>query len=247
MANIKRIVSSLGIAAMVLGPLAPGLSPLGGDAAYAKGGNGNGGASGGDHGNSDNAHGGKAGGNGAATKSASASTTPSAHGKLASELKGLNAANASPTALANASPNSQVGRIAAYRDAALETQGAEAAITQAETDLTAAQADLAALGSSYTGRSTTDIDTDIAALDPTATDYQASLDALNAERTAAAEYEAEQALKTTAVAEAEAALIAAQEAAAAAAATEDDALLAAADGRSLSPEAIAYLRSKLGL
>ena len=36
-----------------------------------------------------------------------------------SELGALNAANASPQALANANPNSQVGRIAAYRDAVL--------------------------------------------------------------------------------------------------------------------------------
>ncbi|WP_300072543.1 hypothetical protein [uncultured Ruegeria sp.] len=36
-----------------------------------------------------------------------------------SELGALNAANASPTALANASPNSRVGRIATYRDTVL--------------------------------------------------------------------------------------------------------------------------------
>ncbi|WP_171186510.1 hypothetical protein [Ruegeria sp. HKCCC2117] len=36
-----------------------------------------------------------------------------------SELGALNAANASPTALANASPNSRVGKIAAYRDTVL--------------------------------------------------------------------------------------------------------------------------------
>ena len=36
-----------------------------------------------------------------------------------SELGALNAAHASPTALANASPNSRVGRIAAYREAVL--------------------------------------------------------------------------------------------------------------------------------
>jgi chromosome segregation ATPase len=36
-----------------------------------------------------------------------------------SELGALNAANASPTALANAAPNSRVGRIATYRDTVL--------------------------------------------------------------------------------------------------------------------------------
>lgn len=40
-------------------------------------------------------------------------------GASASDLGALNAAHASPQALANASPNSRVGRIAAYRDAVL--------------------------------------------------------------------------------------------------------------------------------
>lgn len=43
-----------------------------------------------------------------------------------SELGALNAANASPTALANASPNSRVGLIAQYRDAVLDGQALEA-------------------------------------------------------------------------------------------------------------------------
>lgn len=47
-------------------------------------------------------------------------------GVSASELGALNAAHASPNALLNASPNSRVGRIAAYRDEVLAGQELEA-------------------------------------------------------------------------------------------------------------------------
>ena len=55
-----------------------------------------------------------------------------------SELGALNAANASPQALANASPNSRVGRIAAYRDAVLGRADllSEYELTRAELDAT---------------------------------------------------------------------------------------------------------------
>jgi len=56
------------------------------------------------------------------------------HGATASSLGGLNAAHASENAFAHASPNSRVGRIAAYREAALAAQTAadtEAAISDA--------------------------------------------------------------------------------------------------------------------
>ncbi len=54
-----------------------------------------------------------------------------------SELGALNAAHASPNALKNASPNSRVGRIAAYRDAVLAGEELEAELEekQAELDL----------------------------------------------------------------------------------------------------------------
>ena len=57
-----------------------------------------------------------------ATRSVKLHKTPDlaeALGAHPSELGALNAANASPQALANANPNSRVGRIAAYRDAVL--------------------------------------------------------------------------------------------------------------------------------
>ncbi len=96
-----------------------------------------------------------------------------AHGKLASELKGLNAAHANANALANASPNSQVGRIATYRDAALETisaadalDAATGALGEATETLVAREAELWSLDDAFSGRTTAEIDADIAALDP---------------------------------------------------------------------------------
>lgn len=64
------------------------------------------------------------GGNGGGKKDKSAATedeedeedNPNAHGKLASKLGALNAYHASPNAFKNASPNSRIGKIAAYWD-----------------------------------------------------------------------------------------------------------------------------------
>jgi len=61
------------------------------------------------------------------------------HGAEASSLGALNAAHASDTALANASPNSRVGKIAAYKDAELAAQAAAEAATEAEAVHTAGQ------------------------------------------------------------------------------------------------------------
>lgn len=55
----------------------------------------------------------------------------------AHDLGALNAAHASETALANASPNSRVGKIAAYKEAELKAQAAAAAATDAEAVQTA--------------------------------------------------------------------------------------------------------------
>ena len=53
--------------------------------------------------------------NGRPESSATAEARDRGRGALASELKGLNAANASPQALANASPDSMPGRLAAFK------------------------------------------------------------------------------------------------------------------------------------
>ncbi len=62
------------------------------------------------------------------------------HGSTASKLGALNAAHASDTALANASPNSRVGKIAAYKEAELAAQEAAAAVEGAQDTADAAQA-----------------------------------------------------------------------------------------------------------
>jgi hypothetical protein len=64
------------------------------------------------------------------------------HGSTASKLGALNAAHASDTALANASPNSRVGKIAAYREAELAAKAAAADAAAADQAVADAQAAL---------------------------------------------------------------------------------------------------------
>ena len=153
-------------------------------------------------------------------------------GGLASELKGMNAVNASPNALEHASPNSQVGRIAAYRDAALARNALQPAIDDAQDALDALPVPTRDLAS---------IDADIGALDldPNAVGYADALEALDALDTERA--------ATVAYANAVVTRNAATLAAAGAQATEDAALLTASKGRILSAEAIAYIRAVLNL
>jgi hypothetical protein len=64
------------------------------------------------------------------------------HGSIASKLGALNAAHASDTALANASPNSRVGKIAAYKEAELAAKAAAADAATADQAVADAQAAL---------------------------------------------------------------------------------------------------------
>ncbi|PWE48083.1 hypothetical protein DEM26_20120 [Thioclava sp. NG1] len=104
-------------------------------------------------------------------------------GALASELKGLNAAHASPTALANAAPNSQVGRIAAYKAAVLATGELDQQLADARQTLSELQSQVA--------RTPDAVEADIDALDPTAPDYRDQLAALQSELDASTAYETE--------------------------------------------------------
>jgi hypothetical protein len=131
--------------ALVAAPLAidHATSDFGMAKAWAKNGNGNGGG----HGNGNgNGHGnGNANGH---DKTASAKSDVGDDDSFddgddtasASELGALNAAHASPTALANASPNSRVGKIAAYKEAAIEAIANDPAVADAQADLDAAKA-----------------------------------------------------------------------------------------------------------
>lgn len=104
------------------------------DVAYAKNGNGNGGGNG-NKSESTKSNNGKSATDG--SKATKTKTTKPKKKDLAnelgispSELGALNAAHASANALEHASPNSRVGRIAAYRDAVLEGRELEAELEE---------------------------------------------------------------------------------------------------------------------
>ena len=238
--TFRSTATLLGLVALALGPIPSALLPMTGlDMAYAESGksNGNGKSasqsnSSESRGKSTNAHASNGKSESRADKAAVATDDISkddriSKGDLASELKGLNAVKANPNALEHASPNSQVGRIAAYQDAAELTIEAEAALDGAATILA---------GLDVPARGTDEIDAVIAALDPEAEGYAGALAALQAERAAASAYE-----------DALAAVTVATEQFDEATETETAALLTASDGRDLSDEAIAYIRAVLNL
>lgn len=161
---------------------------------------------------------------GAATQTVAAKSN---HGALASELKGLNAAHASETALANAAPGSRVGRIATYRDAALVTLEKAALLEEAETALE---------GLEVPTRTVAEIEAEMGLLDPLDPANAEALALLQSEKDVAQAYEDALAVIETAQDEVDAA-----------AAVEDAALLEASDGRVLSEAALAYLRGLLNL
>jgi hypothetical protein len=232
--TFRSTATVLGLVTLALGPLPSALLPMTGlDMAHAESGksNGNGNGNGSDKGTGAGSHGNSANApaaNGATRSQAGQNSgdDPS-QGDLASELKGLNAVKANPNALDHAAPNSQVGRIAAYRDAAELTLTVHAALQDAEAVLA---------GLDVPARSTGEIDAAIADLDPAAAGYAETLAALEAERALAATYEEAVATVATAAARMEAAT-----------AAEAAALLTASGGRVLSHEAIAHIRSVLDL
>ncbi len=127
--------------------------------------------------------------------------------------------------MANASLNSQVGRIASYRSAAQATIGAETALALAEDALG---------GLTAPSRSVADIQAEIDGLDPVA-DAEA-IAGLEAEIAAAEAYAA----AVSAVALAAAALAIAQ-------IFESASFLVASNGRVLSDAAMAFFRAQLDL
>lgn len=239
MMKFKSMAIAAGVLALALGPVPAALTTV--DIAQANNGKGGGSS------NSSNAGGnGNSNGNGNGNSGAHVSNGSAANGKargtdvviddggsvghmglLASELKGLNAVKANPNALAHANPNSQVGRIAAYKTAALANIGTSEAITKAQDDLNLLP---------VPSRSLAEIRAEIDALDPAAANYEDILAALKAERGAALTYFAAQDTLAAAIAKAETAQ-----------ANEAAALLTASGGRELSDDAVAYIRSALGL
>jgi hypothetical protein len=172
---LSAVIAGLSLAAM---PLGFDGSTVGYVQAWAGNENGHGHA--GEHGN------GNANGDGAGEN----------HGSTASKLGALNAAHASDTALANASPNSRVGKIAAYKEAELAAQAAAADAGAADQAVADAQAALdAALAANADDDPLNDVD-------------QATIDGLTQD-VAEAEAAAETADATAAAAqdEADAALV----------------------------------------
>jgi len=106
------------------------------------------------------------------------------------ELKSLNAAKANIAAFANSNSNSKIGKIALYKEAALETVAANNQYDDASLNLesslniwreTKEQVD--SLVNNYTGRLADEIKADLDALDPDSETYQADLASLEEEKT----------------------------------------------------------------
>ncbi|AXI53745.1 hypothetical protein C1J05_03820 [Sulfitobacter sp. JL08] len=117
-------------------------------------------------------------------KQARSTVSKNQHGKVASNLKGLNAAHASQTARLNASPNSRVGKIAGYQEAKIGVIGLTdqiAALNEQVDDTVATTAEFVAENiSEDSSVSPEDIAEAIDALDPAADDYQSDVDAIAA-------------------------------------------------------------------
>ncbi len=217
----KPLIVLFSLAALGLSPLPALLSVDNMDAAYAGKGNGNDGG----NGNGGGKSGDKSSKGTEANKARKTTKAKTGTGAIASELKGLNAYHASAAAFENAAPNSQVGRIATYRAAALAAQDAGAAVDDAGLALGAAEQSLSDAQAAY----------DAAAQSGSAT--QEELDALQADIDAAQDdVDLAQTGYDTAVAAAETLTMA-----------EEEALLDASNGRILSRGTIEYLREQLGI
>ena len=183
-------------------------------------------------------------GNSAKHVAATTTSIPDKHG-LASELKGLNAVKANPNALENASPNSQVGRIAAYRDAALATAEVATVLADAESvrdALPVPARTVAAIDAEIAG-----IDAAIGALDPALPGNDVLIAGLQATRLVVLDERDLTIIQNDDIAAAQDLVDAAAVNLDAAQGLEDSALLTASKGRTLSAEAIAYVRAVLGL
>jgi hypothetical protein len=184
-------------------------------------------------------------GNGTANGHANLASDDESQGSTASSLGALNAAHASDTALDNASPNSRVGKIAAYRDAALAAKTADQAVADRQADLDAANQTVAddtqALADAQ--KALDDANALNADADPANDVDQATIDALTTDRdTAQTDLDA----ANLAAADAAQALAAAQAAAATADETRDDALAAAAN-KPITDEVVDAVNELLGI
>ncbi len=154
-------------------------------------------------------------------------------GAVRSELRWLNAANASPTARLNASPDSNVGRIAVYEQAARTTLALRDMVTEKEQDYVA-------LRDSYDGPSSEELIAARDALDPLSPTYQADYDTLSTQIGQVEVHEA-------ALAELGRQVLDLRDQRDAAETAEGETLLTLTGGRELSDAALAEFRRQLGL
>ena len=166
-----------------------------------------------------------------------------------------------PNVLAEDDFTAHMFKNALYRDKVLNRIQAEEAMADAQSaaetaleEFFAAERDLARITDEYDGRRPTEIDADIAALDPSSPDLEADLAALEEERTRAESFEAqrvEREMSATQAADRAAvamrAVSEAQTSLAAAKTAEAAALKAATNGRQMSEAEISYFQARLGL
>jgi hypothetical protein len=127
---------------------------------------------------------------GVASSNSGANVDKAAKKLTARELKSLNAAKANIAAFVNSNSNSKIGKIALYKDAALETVAANNQYDVASVNLESSlnvwretKEQLDSLVNNYTGRLADDIKAGLDALDPDSETYQADLASLEAEKT----------------------------------------------------------------
>ena len=117
----------LSIAALVALPAAVTFTFMPTEAAAEKGGNGNGNGRANNSSREDRRN-----GRSSRNRDTQEAQVRPGRGEIASELKGLNAAHASPTALANASPDSMPGKLYAYQQAVLAEREYDAQLLETE-------------------------------------------------------------------------------------------------------------------
>ena len=127
---------------------------------------------------------------GVASSNSGANVDKAAKKLTARELKSLNAAKANIAAFVNSNSNSKIGKIALYKDAALETVAANNQYDVASLNLESSlnvwretKEQLDSLVNNYTGRLADDIKADLDALDSGSETYQADLASLEEEKT----------------------------------------------------------------
>lgn len=135
MKSPKKILATALSASLALSSLSIGIVSISATAVAAKGGNSQGNANSGNRGNSGNSNRGNSANAQSNNGNNGNSNAGGNRGTIARELKNLNAFCANENAFANASADSNIGRIGNYFTTKAETEGAEELLIAAETAL----------------------------------------------------------------------------------------------------------------